>query len=166
MAVFLSIPILGLALILQTAILSRLTLLSGCADLLLLIVAAWALQERVRTAWHWAVLAGILVGFVSGLPWFVPLIGYMLVAALARALTRRIWQAPLLVMFLVSFIGTLLTQLMSLLALRITGILLPLGESFSLIILPSVLLNLLLAIPVHVLVRDLANLLYPAAMET
>jgi hypothetical protein len=35
------------------------------------------------------------------------------------------------------------------------------SEVFSQIVLPTVLLNLLLAIPVHALVRDLAGRLYP-----
>jgi hypothetical protein len=34
--------------------------------------------------------------------------------------------------------------------------------SFVQIVLPSILLNLLLAIPVHALIRELANRLYPA----
>ena len=51
-------PILSLAIMLQTAIVSRINLLAGGADLMLLILAAWALQERVATAWHWAALAG------------------------------------------------------------------------------------------------------------
>jgi hypothetical protein len=40
----------------------------------------------------------------------------------------------------------------------------PLGFdlSFLQIMLPSILLNLLLAIPVHALIRDLANRLFPA----
>ena len=35
------------------------------------------------------------------------------------------------------------------------------GEVFSQIVLPTVLLNLLLAIPVHALIHDLAGRLYP-----
>jgi hypothetical protein len=38
----------------------------------------------------------------------------------------------------------------------------PFNLSFLQIILPSILLNLLLAIPIHALIRDLANRLYPA----
>jgi hypothetical protein len=44
----------------------------------------------------------------------------------------------------------------------LTEVPLPFNISFVQIILPSILLNLLMAIPVHSLVRDLANRLYPA----
>ncbi len=165
LAVFLSLPVLGLATMLQSALFSRMTLLSGCADLLFLIVAAWAVQERVRSAWQWAVVAGMLAGYLSALPWFVPLTAYLLTAALGRVLTRRLWQAPLLVMFLLTILGSLLSQFLTWVTLQWNGRPLPLGEAFNLIMLPSLLLNLLLALPVYIFGRDLAAWLYPAKVE-
>ena len=165
MAVLVSIPVLGLALIVQTAILSRINLLTGSADLILLVVAGWGLQVNSRSVWVWAALAGILVGYVSALPMFVPVAGYLLVMGLARLLQRRIWQAPLLAMFAVTFAGTLAMQLLSYVTLWLLGNPLPLGDSFSQVILPSTLLNLLLSIPVHALMRDLARWLYPREAE-
>jgi rod shape-determining protein MreD len=165
MAIVVSFPVLGLALILQLAIFSRLTLLSGSADLILLILAAWGLQERTKFAWFWAILAGILVGYVSGLPMVVPLAAYLFVIGAARLLQRRIWQAPLLAMFAVSFIGTLIMNILSYISLRLLGDPLPLGDSFSLIVLPSLLLNLLLSIPIYSLVGDLAHWLFPAEVD-
>ena len=106
MTIFLSIPVLGIALVLQTAIASRIHLLSGTTDLFLLILAAWSLQEQVRTAWYWAILGGLMVGLISGLPWYVPLLGYLAVVGLGRLLTRRVWQAPLLAMFAITFMST------------------------------------------------------------
>lgn len=165
MATLVAFPVLVLALMLQTAAISRINLLYGSADLVLVILVAWALQERVTTSWQWALVAGALVGFVSGLPWFVPLVGYLLIIGVARLLQRRVWQAPLLAMFTVSFIGTLMMHILSVISLRLSGDPLPLGDSFSLITLPSILLNLLLAIPVYAVIRDLARWLYPAAVE-
>ena len=51
-------PVLIITLMLQLAIISRLPLLHGTADLMLLVLVAWALQERVRTAWFGRCLAG------------------------------------------------------------------------------------------------------------
>ena len=165
MATLVAIPVLLMALMLQSAVISRINLLYGSADLVLVILAAWALQERINTAWQWALAAGALVGFVSGLPWFVPLAGYLLVVGVARLLQRRVWQAPLLAMFTVSFVGTLFMHLLSLITLRLSGDPLPFGDSLSLITLPSILLNLFLAIPVYSLLRDLAGWLYPLEVE-
>ena len=161
-AILVAIPILGLTLMLQTSIVSRITLLSGNADLILLVLAAWALQERVRAAWVWGIVASLLVGMVSGVPWYIYLVGYLIVVGMARLLIHRIWQAPLLAMFAVTLIGTL--ELLMLTYVQRTFFIIPLafGDIFSQIVLPSVLLNLLLSIPVHALIRDLANRLYPA----
>ena len=160
-AILAAIPVLPLAVILQTTIASRIILLSGNADLVLLVVVAWGLQERVRGAWLWGAAASLLVGMVSGVPWYIYLIGYLSVIGLARLLVHRIWQAPLLVMFGVTLIGTLeLLMLMFIQRTLFEGPL-ALSEVFSQIVLPTILLNLLLAIPVHALMHHLANWLYP-----
>lgn len=146
---------------LQSAIVSRVTLLSGIADLPLVMLAAWALQEEVETAWHWAVATGLLVGFISGVHWSVPLLSYLVVVAFAQLFQRRVWQAPLLAMFSVTFLGTIGMSLLSLVVLRVVGIPLPLSDVFGLITLPGILLNLLLAIPAYAVMRDLARWVYP-----
>lgn len=158
-------PVIILAVLLQSAVVSRVPLLSGFADLPLVMLAAWALQEGVDTAWHWAIATGVLVGFVSGIPWFVPVISYILVVSLAQILQRRIWQAPLLAMFVVSILGTITINLLSLLTLRLFGVSLPIGDTLGLLTLPSVLLNLLLAIPVYAVMRDLARWVHPRSPE-
>ena len=109
-SLLLSLPILAFVLMLQTIIVSTLPLLSGYADLVLLVLVAWALQERARSAWVWAVLAGSW--WASSLPLHlgVPLVGYLVVTAIARLFRRRVWQTPILSMFLVTFFGSLITQ--------------------------------------------------------
>src|SRR5512140_55181 len=100
-----AVPVILLSVILQSAVISRVYLLSGVADLPLVMLAAWALQENVDSSWHWAAAMGILVGFISALPWYVPVISYLVVVTLAQVLQRRVWQAPLLAMFTVTFLG-------------------------------------------------------------
>jgi hypothetical protein len=157
-----AVPVILLAVILQSAIVSRITLLSGIADLPLVMLAAWAMQDDVETAWHWAIATGILVGFVSGLSWVVPLVSYLVVIILAQVLQRRVWQAPLLAMFSVTFLGTLTLSLLSILILRLSGITLSVVDVFGLVTLPGILLNMLLAIPVFAVMRDVARWVYPA----
>jgi rod shape-determining protein MreD len=160
--ILVGIPVLGLAVMVQTSIIGRINLLNGAADLVLLTLAAWGLQERVRSAWVWGAAAGLLVGFISGVPWYVYLVGYLVVVGMARSLARRVWQAPLLAMFTVTLIGTLVLLMLTYLERSLLEVPLVFNLSFVRIILPSILLNLLLAIPVHALIRGLANLLHPA----
>lgn len=158
-------PILALAVILQSSIVSRISLLSGYADLVLIIVIAWALQEGVTTAWHWAVLAGTMTAIVTGLPWVVPLVRFLLAVLLAQFVQKRIWQAPLITVFTVTFIASLVTYVLTFIVLNLIGASISSGDALGLVILPSMLLNLLIAIPIFWLMRDLARWVSPRLEE-
>jgi rod shape-determining protein MreD len=161
MPILLALPILGSLVILQTAMVSQAQLLHGTADLILLVLVAWAIRPRVQTYWHWTILGGLLVSFVSALPFGVPFIGYGLTTALTLLFRRRVWKVPVLAMLTAVFFGTLITHTLSFVALWLTGVQLPLIDALNLVTLPSLVLNLLLAVPAYVLIGDLANWLYP-----
>lgn len=154
-------PLLLLAVILQSSVISQVKLLSGYADLPLLMLAAWALQERVKSAWHWTALACIMLGFVSSMPWFVIAVGYFMVVFMAQALQRRVWQAPLLAMFSVTFVGTLFVNLSAFAVLRLMGTPFIFSDVIGLIVLPGLLLNMLFSIPIYAFMRDVARWVYP-----
>jgi len=154
-------PLLALVIIVQSAVVSQITLLAGYADLMLVILAAWALKADASSAWLWAVLGGVMVSFVSSMPWAVDIAGYLFVVLIAQILRQRVWQAPLLAMFSVIFLGTLVMNLFTLVILNLLGTPLPFGDSLGLIVLPSVLLNLLFSIPVYAVIRDLAQWVSP-----
>jgi rod shape-determining protein MreD len=156
-----AIPVLFLAVILQSAVISRIYLLSGVADLPMVMLAAWTLQDNVDSSWHWAAAFGILVGFISALPWYVPVFSYVFVVALARMFQRRVWHAPLLAMFSVTFLGTVFLNMLSYLVMRIGGVEMPFEDVLGLLVLPGVLLNMLLAIPIYTIMRDLSRWVYP-----
>jgi hypothetical protein len=155
-------PLLLLAVILQSAVVSQVKLLSGYADLPMLMLGAWALQGRVKSAWHWAALGCAMIGFVSTMPWLVLAIGYFAVVFIAQTLQRRVWHAPLLAMFSVTFIGTLFMHLLSFIVLRVLGTPFVFDDVIGLITLPSLLLNMLFSIPIYTFMRDLARWVYPA----
>jgi len=165
MPTLLAVPILGILLMLQTAVLSDIMLLHGTTDLVLVAVIAWALNKRVESAWQWGIIGGLLVTIVSGLPLGVGLIGYPLAVGIAILLRQRVWQIPVLAMFVSTILGTLVLHILTLIALRVTGTPLPMIESLELVTLPSILLNLLAAIPLFAIFSDLADWLYPEEIE-
>jgi len=155
-------PVLILVVILQSSIVSRITLLDGYADLMLVVLAAWALHAEANSSWLWAIVGALLVSFVSGLPWFVIFIGYLVVVFLASVLQKRVWQVPILAMFSIVFSGTLLMNIIAFIALRFSGYPLPLGNSIGFVILPSLLLNMFFSLPVFIVMRDMAQWVYPS----
>jgi hypothetical protein len=148
MGYFLAFPVLTIMIMLQMAIFSRLMLLHGTADLIMLSVAAWTLQERVQSGWFWALLATVFTAF-----------GVM---GVARLLQIRIWQTSILAMFIVTIVGTVIQHLISIIVLNVADWPIPFFESLAQVTLPSILFNLFLALPVYVLLNALARVVYPA----
>lgn len=165
LATLLALPILSGLLLLQSAIVSRVTMLQGVADLVLLALIAWSLQKRNRSIWFWAVIGGLMVGYVSALPFGAALVGYFFVVTLGVILRQRVWQMPILAMLIATFFGTLIVQLVEISSLRIVGVDVPFWDAINLVTLPSVLLNLLLAIPFYAMFSDLAGWIYPEPLE-
>lgn len=161
-----SLPLLGLLVIIQSAIVSRFTLLRGSADIVLLVIIAWALLDQDNSAWFWAVFGGIVVNMVSALPLFVPLIYYLISVAVAKLIRRRISQIPYLAMVISVFCGTIISLGLSWISLIIEGNPIPFSLAMNIIILPSLLLNIFLSFLVYFLISGLAEKVYPEEITT
>jgi len=151
----------GILAILQSTIVTRMPLLNGTADLILLFIVAWALQDRVESAWQWCLIGGIFASLYSALPFGTFVIAYLIATGIARLLKRRIWKAPFLAMLAATFVGTIIVLLIAMLGRLITGVNIPILSALNLILLPGLLLNLMLAIPVFSIMHDMAIWLYP-----
>lgn len=164
--ILLAFPILTIITLFQTAVASRVFLLHGSPDLVLLVILAWTLQERVTTAWHWAVIGSLLVSIPSTQPVYATIAGYLLATGVTMLLKKRVWQVPFFAMSVATSVGTFLSMSITWLVLVLRGHPLPLMESLNLIVLPSVLLNLLLSFVVFTLVSGLAEQVFPETVAT
>lgn len=151
--------------ILQTTIFSQARLVSGSADLILLFLAAWSLQEQIKNSWLWTVIAGLLISLVSAMPFFSPLIGYLGVVAISKILQRRVWRTPLITMFIIVLLGTFFQQSVYVVVLLITGAPISWSQSLDSVILPSALLNLIFSLPIYAIAKDLAGRISPQEVE-
>lgn len=68
-----------LAMMLQYGVFSRWMILSGSPDLVLLLIIALSLHQKNSRFWILILIMGGVVGFVSALPFFLPMIVYMAV---------------------------------------------------------------------------------------
>jgi rod shape-determining protein MreD len=160
-----AIPILGTLLVIQSAVLSQIPLLHGTADLVLLALIAWSVQKRVSTAWVWGIIGGLLVGYTSAIPILVYLGCYLAAVGIALFLRQRLSNVPLLAMLMVTFLSTLILQGVTILALRLMDTPIAILPSINLVILPSLLLNMILAVPFYLIFGDLAGIFYPESLE-
>ena len=152
-------------LILQLVVVGNIPLLHGTADLLLLWVAAWALISKGRSAWVYAGAAAIAVVYISAIHPIVPIITYFFVVVFARYLQKRIWQSPLMALFIISFVGSLLQSGLSFITLSMAGVALDFSTSLVQVIIPALFINLLLALPVYAICKDMHQWLYPYEVE-
>ncbi len=159
----LAFPILAFSFMLQTAVVSRISLLSGSANIVLLILITWSLQEQVNSSIQWALLAGLMAAFVSGLSPMVYLITYLVTVLFGRYLLHQTWQTPILAMFAVTFFATIFEHILTYLVLILGGASIPFGDSMALVTLPSIFLNFLMVLPINSLISDFALWVYPSS---
>jgi rod shape-determining protein MreD len=159
---FLIIPFL---IILQMVVMRRLELLNGIPDIVLLCVCAWSLQPKVKGYWVWGILAGLMLSTISGVPGYLSILLFPGIVGVSRVLQKVVWQAPILAMLVVISIGTIGNHLLTILVLQLSGSPITMSDGIFYVLLPSAILNLILAVPVYAIMRDLANLVYPIKVE-
>lgn len=161
MSVILSIPTLGLIAILQSAVVSRLPLNRGTADLVLVVVVAIALQKTVSTAWQWSIVGGLFMDFLSGLPFGIFTISYLLATALALVIRERIWRFSFLMQLIVVLFGTIFTHMLSFLVIFLQGAEIALSTVLQAVTLPSIILNFMISLPIFILTQDVLEQINP-----
>lgn len=153
---------LALATLLQVTLVYRVTLLQGPANLVLLVMFTWSLQDFDFPDWRWGVIAGLMLSLYSALPLWVLLFSYTLAAATAQFLQQRVWQVRLLTLFASVAIGSLLIDGISLVYLWLSANPINLLDAFNLVLLPSLVLNMILVFPVFALINEVSKLLIPS----
>lgn len=161
MRIALGIILLLVATLLQATLVTRIEMLQGNADLVLMTLMALLLIPGNKPDWKWGIPAGLMVGFASALPYWVFLAGYIAAAGICQLLHKRIWQVTLLTLVTATLLGTLVIHLITLTYLWFSANPLGLAEAFNLVTLPSMLLNLILVFPVYAFVGELSKLLIP-----
>ena len=161
MSVLLSIPVLGLLTILQSAVVSRLPLSRGTADLVLVVLVAIALQKTTNYAWSWSLVGGLFVYFFSGLPFGIFTVSYLAATGLALILKDRIWRYGFLMQLLVVLSGTLISHSLTYVILILQGANLPFTSALRAVTLPSIFLNFMLSLPIFILTQDVIEQFLP-----
>jgi len=147
--------------LLQVTLVMRITLLQGSIDLVLLVLITWMLQSGNRATWLWGLPAGLMIGYASALPDYIPFLGYVLAAGICQLLQTRIWQVPMLTLFSAILIGTLAIHATTMIYLWLSAQPIDPLEALNLITIPSMLLNLILVLPINALIGEVNKVLSP-----
>lgn len=158
---FLSIPVFLILSVLQTVAVSRIEILSGAGDIVLLSIISWIIIDEDGNHIAWAIIGGFLISILSAMPILATFSIYLAAAFIAKAASRIFWQSPILALFSSALAATLVKFAIEFLALQFIDIQAPFFLSVTSILLPSLLLNLFFAFPMYILMGDISNWFSP-----
>jgi rod shape-determining protein MreD len=161
MSYLIGIPLLAVLAILQSTVFNDLTLLDGRPDLILLVIVAWGINARSQDAMIWGLIGGIFLDLLSGLPLGTSAIILVAIAYLVSFTEGRFWEANFLMPMGVMILFSFLYHLFNLFIIWILGKQIDISYTLVRFILPSVFLNLILALPVAQLIKSIRNSIYP-----
>ena len=165
MTIYVVVPLLVLVAVFQATIAPHLTIWGVFPDLPVLVVACWGLLRGAREGLIWGFVAGIVVDILSGAPFGAATLSLMLVGALsglgASAVSRAFLVLPIVTIFFI----TIVYYAVFLLIVQITGGEVPWPDMMLRIVLPSAVLNAVLAPVVLWLLSKLNSLVGREEME-
>ena len=154
---FLSFPIMLILSIIQTVAVSRVKIMGGSADLVLLAIVSWGVSEEDQSVFFWALVGGIFISYISAMPASAVVTSYLVIAGITRVIQKGLWQSPILAILLSSFIGTIVKFVIDIIALKFMGIELTISTSIKMTLAPNLILNLFILFPVYLIMSDIAN---------
>lgn len=153
MALYLSIPILAFAAILQASILPLISLAGGGPDLVFLLVLSWSIDTDLRQGVTWAFVGGLMVDLLSALPIGVHSIPLLVIVFALSGIGTQVYRLGLLLLLSVAVGGTLFQQLTLMTLTALLGHQVQWIQEFTSIVLPTMFYNLVLIVPVYWFVR-------------
>ncbi len=158
--VIVGLPIFAIAAFLQVSVLTKIRLLNGAVNLVMVCLVVWSINSSTKYSWIMAVWSGLLMSYVSAMP----LSGYMWfnlgVWGFIRFIKKRVWQMPMILTLFVTIVGTLAEALFTLGLLTVQNANLDYLLSLNRVIVPSLIMNLLFTIPVYAFLNDVINTIY------
>ncbi len=144
MTIYLVIPLMLAAALLQVALIPHLRVWGVFADLPLLVVLSWGLLRGGREGAVWGFVAGLFTDFFSGGPFGAATLSLMAAGALSGMGQNVVYRHYLLLPPLIAFLGTLIYDLLFMAVMVLTGHSVVWLETLGRIIVPSAALNALL----------------------
>jgi len=156
-----SLPIFLILSALQTVAVSRIEIIGGSGDIVMLALIAWTIVDEDGNYLGWSIIAGFLISILSAMPLATMFGVYITVAIIAKIARRIFWQSPILALFSSVIMATIVKFFLEIFTLQYLGIPAPFIISVTSILLPTLLLNFFFAFPIYVLMSDVAHWVSP-----
>jgi rod shape-determining protein MreD len=130
----------------------------GQSDLILLTVLAWAVHSRLEVNVTWAFVGGIASDLMSASPTGASVVGLLIMVFVMDRLKRQLFNISFIVLLGMVLLGTLIQQIVFMIAIALTGSTIRPFEQFFYTTLPSMAYNLVFIVPVYWFVRRVQRL--------
>lgn len=158
---FLSVPILALAAALQASILPLISLQGGGPNLVLLIVLAWSINTNLRQGILWAFVGGMMLDLLSALPVGTSSIPLLILVFAVSGLGQQVYRIGFLLLAGLTVSGTVLQQFTQMVLMIMLGYRVLFVQNITYIVVPTMIYNLLLILPVYLFVRRIQRRVLP-----
>jgi rod shape-determining protein MreD len=163
---FVGLPLLAVAAVLQSTVLPDFRVLSGGGlDLVLVLTLGWTLAGDWEGGIAWGFLGGLFLDLLSGGPLGTSALALVITAFVASLTEGQFWRSHVLLPLAAGLLGSLAYHLVTLVLLFLSGAAVDVVQAIGGVALPSTLINTLCIVPVYQVLRGLHALVYPAPVK-
>jgi rod shape-determining protein MreD len=153
MGTYWGIPLIALAVVLQSTLIPQIRILGGEPDLAFLLVLAWSINGRLDQDVVWAFISGIAQDLLSAAPTGASVLGMIMLVFIIDRLKQQVFRIGFILIVGLVIVGTLLQKLTFMIVVAFAGFTIYPLQNLSYVILPTIAYNLLFIWPVYWIVR-------------
>ncbi|MFN8447337.1 MAG: rod shape-determining protein MreD [Anaerolineae bacterium] len=153
MGTYWGIPLIALAVILQSTFIPQIRILGGEPDLVFLLTLSWAINGRLEQGVAWAFVGGIAEDLLSAAPTGASVLGLLALVFGIDQLKQQVYRVGFLMVIGIVIAGTILDKLIYMIVVATAGFTIYPLENLTYVILPTIAYNLVFIGPVYWVVR-------------
>ena len=163
---YLSIPILLLAVALQSGLVPQIQVFGGVPDLPFLVVFVWAIQAELDEAILWAFIGGILQDLMSTTPTGTSTLGMVIVIFTMHLVRRQLFEINFILAILFVIFGTILQYTLRLAMAGIQGFQVDVFTHITYVLLPTLVYNLVFVWIVYFFLTRIQRQIQQSRLQT
>ncbi len=148
-----SLPLIVLAVVLQSSVIPQIRIFGGEPDLVLLLVLSWSVNGRLEQDVTWAFVGGIAQDLMSATPLGASVIGLVLLVFSIDQLKQQVYRIGFMLIIALVIVGTVLQKVMLMIIAGFSGFTVAPIQNLTYVILPTIAYNLIFIGPVYWIVR-------------
>ncbi|MEP7285688.1 MAG: rod shape-determining protein MreD [Chloroflexota bacterium] len=145
---YISLPLLLIAVILQSTVIPEIRIAGGGPDLILMMVLSWTMLAGLEEGIIWAIVGGVLQDLVTSAPTGTTALALVVVVFLSDLVLGPVSRNNIIFPPIIIAAGTAIFQLVLAILLTVLGHTVSISYTLSTITVPTLLFNVVLILPI------------------